>query len=355
MYIHTTLPHLITEQRLKMRAHGYSPLPLKGKAPKIDSWQRLADATEHEISAWARVRPAETNTGLLTRNNPAFDIDILSSAEVADAAAGVIEAELRARGRFMTRFGMRPKRAILCRTTEPFKKIKVEFDSFFTDPDTGEIKHDAIEILGDGQQLACFGEHPDTKQLYEWAGGSPTYVPTSDLPLITEADARAIIDKAVATLAERFGINVLTSAKAARPDTPVAEAKTTDTATVWGAAALRSACEKIVDAESGSQDVTLNTQCYGVGQLVAGGELPEAEALSALREAAANFPDYDPKNPWNAGDLTRKVERSFTEGKSKPRAAPEAEHVEFTLEDRTTVGSGAPSAGAAQGGPQRSD
>ena len=79
-----------------MRAHGYSPLPLNGKAPRIDSWQKLADATEHEIRAWARVRPAETNTGLLTRNNPAFDIDILSSAEVADAAADIIAAELAA-------------------------------------------------------------------------------------------------------------------------------------------------------------------------------------------------------------------------------------------------------------------
>ena len=190
----------------------------------------------------------------------------------------------------MVRFGRRPKRAILCRTTEPFKKIKVEFDSFFTDPDTGEIKHDAIEILGDGQQLACFGEHPDTKQPYEWVGGSPVYVPASDLPLITEADARAIIDKIVATLAERFGINVRTAAKEPRIAAPTAEAKTTDTATAWGAAALRSACEKIVNAESGSQDETLNTECYGIGQLVAGGELPESEALSALHEAAANDP-----------------------------------------------------------------
>ena len=75
-----------------------------------------------------------------------------------------------------------------------------------------------------------------------------------------------------------------------------------------GAAALRSACEKIVNADCGSQDATLNSQCYGIGQLVAGGELPEAEALSALREAAANIPDYDPKNPWNAGESYSKGE-----------------------------------------------
>jgi hypothetical protein len=92
---------LITEQRLEMRAHGYSPLPLNGKAPKIDSWQKCADATEHEIKAWARVRPAETNTGLLTQNNPAFDIDILSNAEAAQAVADLIADEL---ARLMQRF-----------------------------------------------------------------------------------------------------------------------------------------------------------------------------------------------------------------------------------------------------------
>ena len=326
-----------TARRLAMRAHGYSPLPLNGKAPKIASWQKRAGATEHEIAAWARSRPAETNTGLLTRNNPAFDVDILSSAEVADAVADLISEELRDRGALMVRFGRKPKRAIVCRTDEPFKKIKVELDSFFTDPETGEIKHDAIEILGDGQQLACFGEHPDTGQSYEWAGGSPADVPASDLPLITEADARVIIDKVVAMLGERFGIKPRCEPKAAGPDTPVAEAKTTDTTTAWGGAALRSACEMIAGAGSGSQEETLNRECYGIGQLVAGGQLPEAEALRALLAAAAAMPDYDPARPWTPRAIRSKVRRSFADGKSKPRAAPEGEPVEFLLRPATVA------------------
>ena len=327
-----------TARRLAMRAHGYSPLPLNGKAPKIASWQKRSDATDREIIAWARVRPAETNTGLLTRNNLAFDIDILSSAEVADAVADLIAEELRDRGVLMVRFGRRPKRAIVCRTASPFKKIKVELDSFFTDPETGEIRHDAIEILGDGQQLACFGEHPDTKQPYEWLDGSPADVPASELPSIAEADARAIVDKVVAMLGERFGIKPRSEPKAtyvSDADAPVAEAKT-DAATAWGAAALRRACEMIAGAGSGSQEATLNGQCYGIGQLVAGGELPEGEALRALHEAGAAMPDYDPRNPWSAAEIAQKVKRSFAEGKSKPRAAPEAdgtdpEPVEFKL------------------------
>ena len=117
------------------------------------------------------MRPAETNTGLLTRNNPAFDVDILSNADAAQAVADLIDEWLRARGRIMVRFGRKPKRAIVCRTDAPFKKIRFELES--SDPETGEIKHDAIEVLGDGQQLACFGEHPDTKQPYEWVEAPP--------------------------------------------------------------------------------------------------------------------------------------------------------------------------------------
>jgi hypothetical protein len=42
------------------------------------------------------MRPAETNTGLLTRNNPTFDNDILSRADAADAVSALIETELAA-------------------------------------------------------------------------------------------------------------------------------------------------------------------------------------------------------------------------------------------------------------------
>jgi hypothetical protein len=102
---------------------------------------------------------------------------------------------------------------------------------------------------------------------------------------------RGLSPGVVATVGERFGINVLTPAKATRPETPAADAKTTDTATVWGAAARNSACDMIVNAESGSQEETLNGQCFGIGQLVVGGELPESEALSALHATAAKIPD----------------------------------------------------------------
>jgi hypothetical protein len=57
-----------------------------------------------------------------------------------------------------------PKRAILLRTDKPFKKIIRKL----TAPDGTSHK---IEVLGDGQQLAVAGNHPDTGQPYVWRGG----------------------------------------------------------------------------------------------------------------------------------------------------------------------------------------
>ena len=135
-------------------------------------------------------------------------------------------------------------------------------------------------------------------------------------------------------LGEQFGIRPRCSEyMAARPDAPVAEAKTTDVATAWRCGASESLRDDRQCGERVAGKATLNGQCYGIGQLVAGGELPEGEALSALRAAAGAMTDYDPRNPWHAAAITQKVKRAIAEGKSKPRAAPEAEHVEFALTD----------------------
>ena len=56
----------------------------------------------------------------------------------------------------MVRFGRAPKRAILLRTDEPFKKIM----RAFTAPDGSEQQ---IEIMANGQQVVVFGTHPDTE------------------------------------------------------------------------------------------------------------------------------------------------------------------------------------------------
>jgi RecA-family ATPase len=184
--------------RLQLRASGYSPLPLNGKAPSsVKGWQAKFDTTHDEIRLWERLYPYDTNTGVLTRLAPAIDIDLL------DEAAGVAVEDLT-RGRFeecgyfLVRIGRAPKRAILLRTDEPFKKIVRELVA----PNGTAGK---LEILCDGQQLVVAGIHPETKRPYRWHGGEPGKTTREELPYVREADMRAFADEAVALLGREHG------------------------------------------------------------------------------------------------------------------------------------------------------
>lgn len=89
-----------------------------------------------------------------------------------------------------------------------------------------------------------------------------------------------------------------------------------DEASRYGACALDSACKAIAGAEEGTRNHTLNREAFSIGQLVAGGEVPEALALSSLMEAASDsgLPDHE---------ILSTLERSFADGLKHPRAAPE--------------------------------
>ena len=189
----------------------------------------------------------------------------------------------------MVRFGRKPKRAIVCRTSSRSKKSRSNSTASSSTPKPAKLNTTpsrSSATVSSSPALASIQTRGTLRVGRRLARRCASFRPSVDDRGRRERD----LDKIVATLAERFGINVRMPVMAGVSDAPVAEAKTTDTATAWGAAALRSACEMIADAGSGSQEATLNGQCYGVGQLVAGGELPEAEALSALRAAAAAMP-----------------------------------------------------------------
>jgi hypothetical protein len=185
-----------TGVRLRLRANGFWPVPQKGKEPNLVGWQNTR-ADDDTIRNWERHRSWETNTGLQTRDSPAIDVDIMH-AEAAEAAEALIRERFGARGCILIRVGMAPKRAVLMRAGAPFGKIK----KAFTASDGSKHK---IEILGDGQQLVVHGIHPDTKRPYTWTGGEPWTVDRSELPEITEAEARAFLDEASELLTEQFG------------------------------------------------------------------------------------------------------------------------------------------------------
>jgi putative DNA primase/helicase len=186
-----------TEMRLRLREAGFSPVPLSGKAPPMDEWQKKLETNPDEIALWASLYPYAKNTGIITKFSPAADIDIMHP-EAAEAIEALARERFEEHGDILVRIGMAPKRAILLRTDEPFSKITRKFIG----PGGSEHK---IEILGDGQQLVAHGIHPDTGQAYRWHGGEPGHVRRAELPYVREADILAFLDAAAKILTDKLG------------------------------------------------------------------------------------------------------------------------------------------------------
>jgi hypothetical protein len=91
--------------------------------------------------------------------------------------------------------------------------------------------------------------------------------------------------------------------------------------TPYAAEALRRACRAIETAENGSQEHTLNGECFSIGTLVGAGELDYETALEALTRAAHRMPAHT--TPW--GDLAGKVRRAVEQGMTKPRIRPDGD------------------------------
>ena len=88
------------------------------------------------------------------------------------------------------RIGQAPKALLAYRTEAPFTKIKTPR---LIMPDGQPA---LIECLAAGQQFVAFGIHPGTRQPYHWPHASPLDVPLSELPAVTEAQARAFVAEA---------------------------------------------------------------------------------------------------------------------------------------------------------------
>src|SRR5947208_4066590 len=180
---------IIEERRRQLVAGGYAPIPVQGKAPRMARWQQHHSTNHDEIELWAKVFPEAMNTGVLCRATPALDIDILNP-EAAKAVEDLARRRFGEVERFLVRIGRAPKRAVLFRAREPFKKIQALVIA--ANGENGQ----KIEILGDGQQIVVDGVHPDTRKPYSWHGGEPWNVPATELPHITAEEAKAFVDDA---------------------------------------------------------------------------------------------------------------------------------------------------------------
>ena len=191
-----------TELRQLLRRAGYAPLPLYGKRPTFEDWPNRTSVSAEEIAQWEISWPDSRNTGILTRNCPACDIDIM----VEPAAVAVEELardRFAERGYFMVRTGQAPKRAILFRTDEPFKKIATPA---LIAPDGSTDQK--VEFLADGQQLVVFGRHPKTGKYYSWNGGEPGNIRLEDLPHISADVAHQFVADATQLLITEHGFKL---------------------------------------------------------------------------------------------------------------------------------------------------
>jgi hypothetical protein len=191
------------ETRAKLAANGYDCIPLIGKRPVLPGWQKKTGATPEDFDHWDIQLSRATNTGLNSRRTPGIDLDI-TNPEAATMLGDAVRDWFDGRGVVLTRIGQAPKRLIPFRTGAPFNKIV----RVFRDPadKLPKPKPQRIEILADGQQFVAAGVHPDTGAPYQWhADRSPETTPRDELPEITEAEARELVEYLSTMLVEKFG------------------------------------------------------------------------------------------------------------------------------------------------------
>lgn len=174
-------------------ANGYKVIPimpgtkkpgryLRGQWGDYPAWTRHAGraTTDDEITVWSGWPDA--GVGIVGGAVAAVDIDI------PDDAALALRIERLARERLgdtpAIRIGRAPKRLLVYRTVEPFRGIK----------------RSPLEVLCLGQQFVAYAIHPETAQPYDWPCDSLADLDIATLPAISDAEARAFLDEAVALL-----------------------------------------------------------------------------------------------------------------------------------------------------------
>ena len=195
---------LLAKHGAALLRNGYKIVPImRGeKFPPFNGWETQDGDRAAMLKSWLSGKhPAkrgpkgkerdftytggpQDGVGILSADTPGVDLDIKDAAVAAEMQEFV---ELLI-GSCPVRVGDAPKRLLLTRTDEPFRKVQ---SAFWVDDK--EVKH-KVEILGDGQQFVAIHIHPDTKKPYRWLDGkNPTTVAADDLPTLSEEDARAIV------------------------------------------------------------------------------------------------------------------------------------------------------------------
>jgi 3-methyladenine DNA glycosylase/8-oxoguanine DNA glycosylase len=192
-------------ERLIRKGYRIVPIRRGTKMPPFDKWSQLnvdQKLLQSYLDGTATVTVdkrdrlydgSRDGVGILTADTPLVDIDVKND-EISQQMRAFVELMY---GDAPVRVGMAPKQGLLFRAETPFTKVQ---SSFWIDPWSGEvddagkpIRH-KVEILGSGQQFVAYAKHPDTGRPYEWVtAAQPAITPASELPVLTQADAEAIV------------------------------------------------------------------------------------------------------------------------------------------------------------------
>ena len=296
-----------TDIRLALRRNGFCPLPLVGKVPVIKGWQNLRDVDDDVIEQWPRFHPNAENTGIRCEGVPVLDVDIMQMS-----AASMLETIVRERyqplGQFLVRVGRPPKRCFLFRCDEPFAKITCKLIA----PDGSTQR---LEFLGDVQQVAAFGEHPDTHAPYSWRFGDPLQVTRDQLPPIVYAEAQQLMHHLAGLLVERFGFQ---HGKEREPDAvPVrpASPRPNGEGNSYARAALQRELAILANTREGGRNDQLNICSVKLYEFVGAGLLEEREVVDGMLLACDN-------NGLTADDGISSVRKTILSGRRKGLANP---------------------------------
>lgn len=155
----------------RMHENGFSPRPIvpKEKRPAVMNWSE--PATIDQIESWTESH-SNCGVGMVCGNIVGIDIDIVDDPALAmriDQLARKMLGDTP-----LTRIGRAPKRMLVYRCSKPFKTFKMH----------------PLEVLAEGSQFVAYGIHPDTQKPYTWPVETPDDTDVSELPEITEEQAR---------------------------------------------------------------------------------------------------------------------------------------------------------------------
>ena len=183
-----TTPNYMAQLGATLVDRGFPILPIQPRSKKpgmyrqgawhdYPKWSRHCErpTTENEVDIWGDW--PESGIGIAAGCVIGIDIDVLDG-EIAAKIEGLAKRLLGDTP--AVRIGRAPKRLLVYRAAQPF---------------TG-FKYPPIEVLGLGQQFIAYGIHPDTGQAYDWPVESLADLNVSDLPAITEAQAREFAQEA---------------------------------------------------------------------------------------------------------------------------------------------------------------